>query len=391
MTVGLQGLAPADWAILFLVAGARLLLPLLIPRFPLPGILAALLLDAVDQSIFQQFTDLPLAGYQGYDKAFDIYYLTIAYVSTLCNWQNHFAIQVGRFLFYWRLAGVALFEITGARWLLPIFANTFEYFFIFCEAFRLCWDPRRLDEKSLIGAVAAIWIVIKLPQEYWLHVAQIDTTDWIKTRLLEFPAATPWSEILAAHLGLVIVGLAVVALALWAAWRRLVPRLPPADRRPALDAEAHRPRFTTAQVQRAIRVEARQIVDAALLEKVLLISLVSISFAQVLPDVGASDVQLALGLGLVVTLNTALTHLLARRRFGWVFSLRQFIVMAALNSALALLYVTLRSALGQPTGLLDALFFALLLTLLLTLFDRYRQVYLMRFEAGPPGRPSAGN
>ena len=384
MTAGLQGLAPADWTILILVVGGRLLLPLAIPRFPLPAILAALLLDGVDQSIFQQFTDLPLAGYQGYDKALDIYYLTIAYISTLCNWQNRFALQVGRFLFYWRLVGVTLFEITQARWLLPIFANTFEYFFVFYEAFRLRWDPRRLDRKALLGAAAAIWIVIKLPQEYWLHIARLDTTDWIKTQVLGLPAATPWSEILPTHWILVMALVVALGLMLWVAWHWLVPRLPPADRRPALDAEARRPGFSTAQVRRAIESEARQIVDAALLEKVLLISLVSVSFAHVLPGVGASDLQLALVLGLVVTLNTALTHLLARRRFGWAFTLRQFVVVGALNAALALLYVTLRSALGHATSLGNALFFALLLTLLVTLFDRYRQVYLMRFEAGPP-------
>jgi hypothetical protein len=391
VTAGLQSIAPSDWIILFLVAGARLALPLAIPRFPLPAILAALLLDGVDQSIFQQFTDLPLAGYQGYDKALDIYYLTIAYISTLCNWQNRFALQVSRFLFYWRLAGVALFEITQARWLLPIFANTFEYFFIFYEAFRLRWDPRRLNRKALLGAAAAIWIVIKLPQEYWLHIAQLDATDWIKTELLGLPVSTPWSEILAARWPLVIIFVSALALALWAGWRWLVPRLPPADHPLALDAEAQRPRFTTAQVRRAVESEARQIVDAALLEKVLLISLVSVSFAHVLPGVGASDLQLALVLGLVVTLNTALTHLLARRRFGWAFTLRQFVIVGALNAALALLYVTLRSALGHATSLGNALFFALLITLLITLFDRYRQVYLMRFENGTPGPPLGQN
>ena len=385
MTAELQGLAPADWAILFLIAGARLLLPLAIPRFPLPGILAALLLDGVDQSIFQQFTNLPLDSYQGYDKAFDVYYLTIGYISTLCNWRDRFAFQLARFLFYWRLVGVALFEITQARWLLPIFANTFEYFFIFYETYRLRWDPARLDRKALVGAAAAIWIVIKLPQEYWLHIAQLDATDWIKIQVLGLPATMPWSEILAAHWALVLVVITALALALWAAWRWLARRLPPADHAPSLDAGAGRAAFTTAQVRRAIESEASRIVDVALLEKVLLITLVSVSFAHVLPGVGASDLQLALALGLVVVLNTALTHLLARRRFGWVFSLRQFAVVGAVNAVLALLYVTLRSALGHPTSLADALFFALLLSLLLTLFDRYRQVYLMRFEGSPPG------
>jgi hypothetical protein len=46
------------------------------PLLSLPGIILALLLDGVDQTIFQVFTNLPLDGYQSYDKALDIYYLT---------------------------------------------------------------------------------------------------------------------------------------------------------------------------------------------------------------------------------------------------------------------------------------------------------------------------
>jgi hypothetical protein len=122
-----------DLLVFWFVAAARFIVPLTIPRYPLPGITASLILDAVDQTIFQQFPGLDLKNYQGYDKALDIYYLTIAYISTLRNWKNHFAFQVSRFLFYWRLVGVALFELTQLRMLLLIFPNTFEYFFIFYE------------------------------------------------------------------------------------------------------------------------------------------------------------------------------------------------------------------------------------------------------------------
>src|SRR5918994_7413852 len=132
-----------DALIVALVVGARLLLPLGIVRYPLPAIVACLLVDGVDQSIFQTFTSLDLAGYQGYDKALDIYYLTIAYISTLRNWTNRPAVLIARFLLYYRLIGVALFEATGVRELMVIFPNTFEYFFIFYEAVRVRWDPRR--------------------------------------------------------------------------------------------------------------------------------------------------------------------------------------------------------------------------------------------------------
>jgi hypothetical protein len=83
-----------DQLVFWAVVAARFLVPLLIPRYPLPAIVASLVIDGVDQTIFQQFTNLNLDGYQGYDKALDIYYLTIAYISTLRNWSNRFAFQV---------------------------------------------------------------------------------------------------------------------------------------------------------------------------------------------------------------------------------------------------------------------------------------------------------
>jgi hypothetical protein len=76
----LASLSADDTAIVIAVVGARLLVPLFIPRFPLI-IIIALVLDAADQTIFQEFTEVNTGEdgpYQGYDKALDIYYLTIA-------------------------------------------------------------------------------------------------------------------------------------------------------------------------------------------------------------------------------------------------------------------------------------------------------------------------
>ncbi|MFN2139240.1 MAG: hypothetical protein ACK2U5_02100 [Candidatus Promineifilaceae bacterium] len=98
-----------DLIVFWAVVLARVLVPLTIPRYPLPGILAALILDAVDQTIFQALSGFTFAGYQGYDKALDIYYLAIAYIATLRNWTNYTAVRLGRFLFYYRLLGVLLF------------------------------------------------------------------------------------------------------------------------------------------------------------------------------------------------------------------------------------------------------------------------------------------
>ncbi len=371
-----------DLVVLWLVIAARFIVPLTIPRFPLPGVLASLVLDAVDQTIFQQFPGLDLTRYQVYDKALDIYYLTIAYISTLRNWKNYFAFQVSRFLFYWRLGGVTLFELTQLRVLLLVFPNTFEYFFIFYEAYRLRWDTRRMSKRLVIGAAALIWIVIKLPQEYWLHIAQLDTTDWLKINLFGVPADTAWSVILKSWPGVFLVMLLIlIGISLAVLWF-FRNRFPPPDRQLAFSADAHETAFTVQQVQEAVDVEARQILDAALVEKVVLVTLVSISFAHVLIGVQATDIELAAGVAFVVILNTALSHWLARRGFGVAFTLLQFVVLVSTNSLVMLVYVLVRRTVGDVVSAGNAFFFVLLFSLLVTLFDRYRQVYLMRFGSG---------
>ena len=64
-----------------------------------------------------------------------------------------------------------------------------------------------------------------------------------------------------------------------------------------------------------------------------------------------------------------------------MFTLRQFIVLASVNSLLMLAYSILRIAFDEPIGFANATFFVLLFSLLITLYDRYRQVYLMRFSS----------
>lgn len=368
-----------EWWVFWLVAAARFFLPLSIPRFPLPGILASLVLDAVDQTIFQAFPGIDLAGYQNYDKALDIYYLTIAYVATLRNWVNAGAFKVSRFLFYWRLVGVVLFEVTQLRWLLLIFPNAFEYFFIFYEAYRARWDPAKMGKRLAIGAAAAIWLVIKLPQEYWIHIGQIDTTDTIKTQIFGATLEQGWGEIMRlqplACWGAIVGLFLLLGATGWLIWRQLRP----ADHPLALPSVAYRRTFTDEDLRRAADIEARYVVDAALVEKVVLVSLVSLCFAHVLPAVRASDVQLLIGISLLVILNTLLSCWLVRRGFGVTFTIREFLMLGVVNLAAILEYSILRSRIDEPVNIANAHFFVLLLTLLVTLFDRYRQVYVMRW------------
>ena len=141
-----------DTAIFLLVVASRFLVPLAIPKFPLPAIVVALVLDAADQTIFAAFDTEP-DNYQVYDKALDVYYLAIAYASTLRNWTDGVAFRVGQFLWYYRLIGVVAFELSEVRALLIIFPNTFEYFFIAYEFVRVRWESSRLSASLMCDTV----------------------------------------------------------------------------------------------------------------------------------------------------------------------------------------------------------------------------------------------
>jgi hypothetical protein len=375
-----------DTLVFLLVVLTRFLVPLLIPRYPLPAIIAALIIDAIDQTIFQTFTNLNLDGYQGYDKALDIYYLTIAYIATLRNWTNLMAFKVSRFLWYYRLVGVTLFETTydgtGPRWLLLIFPNVFEYFFIFYEIVRLRWDPVRLTQRATILWAAAIWIFIKIPQEMWIHILQLDMTDFIKENIFGVPVDTPPAEILADNIwvipALIIVAVLIVILVWW-----LLKKLPPKDWDLSFDADSHQDEETGYVETGTIKGASDRFFNSVLTEKVILVSLVTTIFAQILPGVQAGLLQIATAVAFVIILNTVISHWLARRGTEWHHALTQFIVMGLVNLGLVLLYSFLLSILGGSLNVGNTLFFVLLLTLIVVMFDRYYPIYLARFtESG---------
>jgi hypothetical protein len=373
-----------DGLVFWLVVGSRVLVPLAIPRLPLPAMLAALVIDGLDQTIFQTFTSLDLTGYQSYDKALDVYYLSIAYVATLRNWTHLDAFVVSRFLYYYRLVGVVAFELTQIRALLLVFPNTFEYFFDFYEAVRIRWDPRRMSRRLVVGAAAFIWIFIKLPQEWWIHVAQLDATDLIKERIFGVPTDTSWTDAIAANplpLVLAMVGVALLAVG---AWWLITPKLPPADRPPTFAADTRQPKLDPDLVERIRKERARNLLDRELVEKVVLVSLVSIIFGRMLPGVDASPLGIAAGVGVVIVINAAVGDWLIRRarQLGYHTTTRQFLGTLAVNLAIVAIGQLVLDVLRGPT-LEHALLFVLLLSLIVTLYDRYRPMNFARFGTPP--------
>jgi hypothetical protein len=354
-----------DQAVFVLVVGGRFILPLLIPRFPLPAIIACLVLDGVDQTIFQAFGYDP-PGYQSYDKAMDIFYLSIAYLTTLRNWDNLGAVAVARFLFYYRLAGAFLFELTHERVVLLIFPNTFEYFFIAYHLVGLRWSTATVRTRTWVVTAAAIWIFVKLPQEYWLHVAELDVTDTLRDY--------PWTRWLLAFV--VIGGVAVL-------WFVVRPRLPRPEHALELGSGPVPAAVDDVASLAALRVSLGTtggwVWSWMTLEKVVLIGLVAEIYGQILPGMTRDELELFVAVGVLVVVNAGITLLASRRR--WTIQDAAYAVLARVATNVVLVFAADRLLGGGAAGW-DTFFFLCLISLVTTLHDRYQPVYAYRRSAG---------
>jgi hypothetical protein len=363
--MGLLGaLAGDDAAIVAAIVGVRLVVPLFIPRFPLV-IVAAMLVDAVDQTLLAALTEIntgETGPYQSYDKALDVYYLTVAYLSTMRNWASVGAFRVSQFLFFYRLVGVTLFELSESRVLLVVFPNTFEYFFIAYEVVRLRWDPTRIAARGWVLIAAAIWVCVKLPQEYWIHVAERDLTDAIGAH----PAA-------AVAVGVLAAGAAVTALVYFR------PRFPAPDWPPAFAADSVAPDLGTPDARYRSRL-GRSVLSVQLLEQAALLSLVCVIFAEILPGGNASPPEMAVGVSAIVLANTFVSVWVARRG-GIAF--RSGAILYVLRLVLNVALVATAGALATDRGAVPfghGIFFAQLITLVTWLYDWYRPLYEARFR-----------
>ena len=359
MNVGqnVAAMAADDRFVIVAIVLARLAVPLLIPRIPL-FIGAALVLDAVDNTLLAHFSSVdlgPEGPYQSFDKALDIYYLAIAYLATMRNWRSTPAFRIARVLFYYRLVGVVAFELLDSRAMLLVFPNTFEYFFIAYEGLRTRWEPERWSWRFWLCVAGGIWVFVKLPQEYWIHVAKLDFTDAVIDH--------PWFGVLC------VLGLCVLA---WVVWFEVRPRMP----EPLAGW-----RFTAPALPATPPPPASGVPWRDLAEKSILLTLLTLLVAEILPSVHLSALDIALGVLALVAANLAIATWGGR---GLHFALLlgiNFLVIYAGSRALSD-----RGNLPVATGL----FFAYLTTLIVVLYDTYRPLRTARDATYPPVKRKTG-
>lgn len=161
----------------------RLLVPLLILRRPLPGLLLAIYVDWLDWRMLDldNATQADRDFYQVWDKLLDTYYLALALVVSL-RWPDRLARNIGIGLFAFRLLGVAALTVTGAQGVLVAFPNLFENYVVFYFLYRFLASQELVfgsfgDAAMVVGAI----LFVQLPREMLIHV--FDTRPWDMVRL----------------------------------------------------------------------------------------------------------------------------------------------------------------------------------------------------------------
>lgn len=339
------------------VVAARLLVPFAILRYPLPGIVAALAIDHMDQSLLMAAgVDMVHFNYQEYDKALDVYYLVFAMFAAMRNWRPKLIIAIAAALLYYRLVGVALFEVTGWRPLLLIFPNTFEYFFLYIALVETRRPLESLDRAHLLTATAVIWLFVKLPQELWLHVLQLSSTDEVKIHLFGASLHENWWQAFTNRPLAAVIPLAVAAaLAVTGAW--VLRGSHPGNRH--LFQREQIPEVAGFWVRRWRPWHYQ------LIERYTLLLLISIIFAHGF-ETGVPTVNLIFAIAGIVVPNALLVSAFTIARLSPHLPMR-FALHLAVNTGIALALWLLPFALpAVPPA------FLLMLTLMITLYESFR-------------------
>ncbi len=154
---------------MWVILAARVAGSLPVLRWALAGAVLAILVDLSDLFL-RAYLDLGgVRNYQSFDKWCDQVYLALFLVVAL-RWEGP-ARAIAAALYAFRMVGFVLFELTGERWVLMLFPNVFEFWFLFVAFTKrwwrgFSWRPRA-TALALAGATAA-----KLFHEYTLHVGR---------------------------------------------------------------------------------------------------------------------------------------------------------------------------------------------------------------------------
>ena len=156
---------------MWIIAAARVAGSLPVLRWAFLGAILAILVDFSDLFMMNLIQLGGVTNYQAFDKWVDqVYMLAFLWVAVR-QWDGA-GRTIAIWLFALRLVGFVTFEFVQDRWVLMLFPNVFEFWFVAIAAQRHWW-PEYEFTKTRIAMWLVICTALKLTQEYILHVWQV--------------------------------------------------------------------------------------------------------------------------------------------------------------------------------------------------------------------------
>ena len=154
---------------LLIIAMTRLLGALPVLRWPFYGGLLALVIDQSDLLLMNLIHLGGIGDYQTFDKVLDQAYL-LTFLIVALRWRGlPRSVAVGLFVF--RFVGFVAFETFEERWILLVFPNLFESWFL-VMAGRVQFNLEARLAGLPLAALLLAMLALKMFQEYALHHAR---------------------------------------------------------------------------------------------------------------------------------------------------------------------------------------------------------------------------
>ena len=154
-----------------IIASVRIAGSLPVIRWAFAGSILAILVDFSDLFMMNLINLGGVGNYQTFDKWVDqVYMLAFLWVAVR-QWDGP-GRTVAIWLFVFRIFGFVAFEFTESRWVLMLFPNVFEFWFVAIAAQRHWWPEYEFTRWRIVAILAGC-TVLKLAQEYILHVWQV--------------------------------------------------------------------------------------------------------------------------------------------------------------------------------------------------------------------------
>ena len=172
----------------------RLIVPLLILRWPLGGLIASAIADTLDVVIIAAIRSGMFEDYTSMDKLLDTYMLAFALLVSL-RWENPIAKFASIALFGYRVVGVAILQLTDARWVLFVFPSVFDFFYVYHLVTTRWFPALEVNGYRKLAYVLLILTGMKLVQEFILHIVEFRPLCWLNWHVSETVKAGPGSVV----------------------------------------------------------------------------------------------------------------------------------------------------------------------------------------------------